>query len=104
MRAERSLAASHAASGAPAKSPAKRVPSTTAARQSRSCGMKAAARSTTFRTGVHLWPIISGFVTTAPSQWKKFRISGPPMPGKKYLFPPEKPTTSCGKTGPITTI
>ena len=24
------------------------------------------------------------------------------MPGKKYLLPPEKPATSCGKTGPRT--
>ena len=29
----------------------------------------------------------------------KSMISGPAMPGKRYLFPPEKPTTSCGKTG-----
>ena len=27
-------------------------------------------------------PIIMGLVTTAPSQWKKFKISGPLMPGK----------------------
>ena len=26
--------------------------------------------------------------------------SFPAMPGKRYLFPPENPTTSCGKTGP----
>ena len=47
-----------------------------------------------------LVPMIIGFVTTAPSQWKKFKICGPPIPGNKYLLPPEKPTTSCGKTGP----
>ena len=34
---------------------------------------------------------------TAPSQWEKLMTSVPPMPGKKYLLPPEKPTTSCGK-------
>ena len=29
-------------------------------------------------------------------------ISWPATPGKKYLLPPEKPTTSCGNTGPTT--
>ena len=31
-------------------------------------GTRAAARSTTRRTGVHLWPMIFGLVMTAPSQ------------------------------------
>ena len=26
------------------------------------------------------------------------------IPGKKYLLPPEKPTTSCGNTGPTTRV
>ncbi len=64
----------------------------------------APARSTTLRTGVHLLPMIIGLVTTAPSQWKKFRMSGPLTPGKRYLLPPEKPTTSCGNTGPMMMI
>ncbi len=29
-------------------------------------------------------------------------ISWPATPGKKYLLPPEMPTTSCGSTGPTT--
>ena len=62
------------------------------------------ARSTTLRTGVHLWPMIFGVVITAPSQWKKFSTCGPATPGKRYLLPPEKPTTSCGKTGPMITM
>ena len=28
-------------------------------------------------------------------------ISGPAIPGNRYLLPPEKPTTSCGNTGPM---
>ena len=27
---------------------------------------------------------------TAPSQWKKFSSSAPPMPGNRYLLPPGK--------------
>ncbi len=61
-----------------------------------------AAASSVVRTGVSLLPMILGLVMTAPSQWKKFSSSAPQMPGKKYLLPPEKPTTSCGKTGPAT--
>ena len=64
--------------------------------------MKAAARSITWRTGVSLVPIISYEVISAPSQWVKLMMSAPAMPGKKYLLPPEKPTTSCGNTGPQT--
>ena len=41
---------------------------------------------------------------SAPSQWVKLITSGPLTPGKKYLLPPEKPATSCGKTGPTITI
>ena len=59
-----------------------------------------AAASSVARTGVLRVPMILGLVMTAPSQWKKFNKSPPQMPGKKYLLPPEKPTTSCGKTGP----
>ena len=36
----------------------------------------------------------------APSQCVKWMISDAAMPGKRYFVPPEKPTTSCGKTGP----
>src|SRR5689334_19660685 len=96
-----SLAASHAFSGEPANSPTKSLfGATTMQKQSFGTFTKAPARSTTLRTGVHLFPMIIGLVTTAPSQWKKFKICGPPTPGNKYLLPPEKPTTSCGKTGP----
>src|SRR5438876_1219662 len=102
---ESSLALSQASSGVPAKSPARFFcGSTTMQKQSLSALTIAPARSTTFRTGVHLLPMIIGLVTTAPSQWKKFRISGPPTPGKRYLLPPEKPTTSWGKTGPTMMI
>gem|GEM_PF-6160531 len=45
--------------------------------------------------------MMQGFVMSAPSQWKKSRISCPASPGKRYLLPPEKPTTSCGNTGPM---
>src|ERR1051325_2547631 len=65
---ERSLARSQAASGVPAKRPARLFPSTTIKKQSLSPGTIAPARSTTLRTGVHLLPIIIGLVTTAPSQ------------------------------------
>jgi len=66
------------------------------------CGilMNDAAFSTTLRVGVHLLPLMTGLVMTPPSQWKKWIISSPAMPGKMYLCPPEKPTTSCGNTGP----
>src|SRR5579862_3675758 len=94
---ESSLAWSHAASAVPAKSPTSDLSgATTIAKQSLSTFTMAPARSTTLRTGVHLFPIIIGLVQTAPSQWKKFRIFGPPTPGNKYLLPPENPTTSCG--------
>src|SRR5215831_4147337 len=102
---ESSAAWSQADSGVPAKRPIKRLSgSTTRQKQSLLAFTIEPARSTTLRTGVHLLPMIFGLVTTAPSQWKKFRIAGPPTPGKRYLFPPEKPTTSCGKTGPTMMI
>ena len=66
----------------------------------RSTGTSAAARSTTARTGVYLVPMIDGLVMSAPSQWNMSMISCPPIPGNRYLLPPEKPTTSCGKVGP----
>ena len=98
---ESALAASQACSGVPAKRPENFAPSpTTRQKQSFGSVTMEPARSTTLRTGVHLLPMIIGFVTTAPSQWKKFRMSGPATPGNRYLLPPEKPTTSCGKTGP----
>ena len=48
-------------------------------------GTSAAARSTTRRTGVHLLPMIIGLVMTAPSQWKKLRISGAADAGEEVL-------------------
>ena len=69
-------------------------------RHSLGTSMNDAARSMTRRTGVYLLPITFQLVITAPSQWEKLITSGPATPGKKYLLPPEKPTTSCGKVGP----
>ena len=45
-------------------------------------------------------PMIRLLVIKAPNQWVKLIISVPAMPGKKYLFPPEKPTTSWEEAGP----
>src|SRR5664280_398482 len=94
---DNSLASAHAPSGVPAKSPTSDLSgATTMAKHSLSTATIAPALSTTLRTGVHLLPMIIGLVQTAPSQWKKFKIFGPPTPGNRYLLPPEKPTTSCG--------
>jgi hypothetical protein len=41
-------------------------------------------------------------VISAPSQCETSMIFLPPTPGKKYLLPPDMPTTSCGSTGPTT--
>ena len=69
----------------------------------RSLGIIAAASSISARTGVTPGvPMISTLEISAPSQWERSMTSGPATPGKKYLLPPEKPTTSCGKTGPTT--
>ena len=55
------------------------------------------------RTGVTpRLPIMAALVIKAPTQWDRSISSGPETPGKKYLLPPEKPTTSCGNTGPTT--
>ena len=40
----------------------------------------------------------------APSQCDRSIISWPDTPGKRYLSPPENPTTSCGNTGPTTSV
>ncbi len=52
------------------------------------------------RTGVSIVPITTELVISAPSQCVKWMISGAAMPGNRYFVPPEKPATSCGKTGP----
>ena len=66
-------------------------------------GISAAASSMSARTGVMpRVPMMSALVISAPSQCERSMISWPATPGKKYLLPPEKPTTSCGKTGPTT--
>ena len=101
---ERSAAADHASSTGPANRPLMPSLSTTMQKASLGIFTIAPARSTTLRTGVHLWPMILGVVITAASQWKKCSTSGPDTPGKRYLLPPEKPTTSCGKTGPMMTM
>ena len=53
------------------------------------------------RTGVTpRVPMISLLVMRAPSQCVTSMSSWPERPGKRYFSPPEKPTTSCGRTGP----
>jgi hypothetical protein len=64
-------------------------------------GTMFAARSTTRRTGVCALPMMATLVISAPSQWNMSMIRCPAIPGNRYLSPPEKPTTSWGKTGPI---
>ena len=72
-------------------------------RASRRLGIIDAASLISARTGVMpRVPIMSALVISAPSQCEKSITSGPATPGKKYLLPPENPTTSCGKTGPTT--
>ena len=44
-------------------------------------------------------PMISALVISAPSQCDRSMSSRPETPGKRYLLPPENPTTSCGNTG-----
>ena len=54
-----------------------------------------AASSISARTGVvPRVPMISALVIKAPSQCDKSMNSRPDTPGKRYLLPPEKPTTS----------
>ena len=80
------------------------MPSCVTTGASSDCGRSSrrAARSITARTGVSRVPITAWLVISAPSQCVKWMISGPAMPGNRYLVPPEKPATSCGKTGPQT--
>ena len=55
------------------------------------------------RTGVTpRVPIMAALVIKAPTQCERSISSCPDTPGKKYLLPPEKPTTSWGNTGPMT--
>ena len=102
--AERSAASSHADSGVPVNRPLSPWWVTTMQRACLGMVTAAPARSMTFLTAVHLCPMIFGLVMMAASQWKKLRTSGPLTPGKRYLLPPEKPTTSWGKTGPTIKI
>ena len=44
--------------------------------------------------------MISTLLMSAPSQCETLMTSFTATPGKRYLLPPEKPTTSCGTTGP----
>jgi hypothetical protein len=65
--------------------------------------MSAAPSSISARTGViPVVPMISAEVISAPSQCETSMIFWPATPGKKYLLPPEMPTTSWGRTGPTT--
>lgn len=68
-------------------------------------GTMSAAVSMSWRTGVMpSVPMMSEAVISAPTQWEMSMTSWTEQPGKKYLLPPEKPTTSCGKTGPTTRL
>ena len=49
-------------------------------------------------------PMILALVISAPSQCDRSISSRPDTPGNRYLLPPEKPTTSCGKTGPTISV
>ena len=78
------------------------MPCMTMAMSELGVGMKDAARLMSRRMGVSATPMISLLVSSAPSQWVTSMTSWPDTPGTKYLLPPEKPATSCGKTGPQT--
>ncbi len=66
-------------------------------------GISAAPSLISARTGVRpVVPMISAEVISAPSQCETSMIFCPATPGKKYLLPPDMPTTSCGSTGPTT--
>ena len=68
-----------------------------------SAGISAAPSLMSARTGVTpVVPMISAEVMSAPSQWDTSMMRWPATPGKKYLLPPDMPTTSCGSTGPTT--
>src|SRR5664279_1076470 len=97
--------AAQAASGAPNDAACNAlVPDwATRHRASRRLGIMDAASLISARTGViPRVPMMSALVINAPSQCEKSMTSGPATPGKKYLLPPENPTTSCGNTGPTT--
>src|SRR5690625_5406677 len=66
-----------------------------------SVSTSALAASISWRTGVMpRVPMMRLAVISAPTQWEMSMTSCTEQPGKKYLLPPEKPTTSWGKTGP----
>src|SRR5215213_8248471 len=105
VSAEMAAQAAQASSGVPKAAVCSvSVPeATTRHNPSRLEGIKVAASLTSARTGVTpRVPIICALVINAPTQWERLINSGPDTPGKKYLLPPENPTTSCGKTGPTT--
>ncbi len=95
--------AAQAACGSPnAIAPRSAPPSATSmVKASFSVGMSSLAASMSWRTGVMpRVPMIRLAVISAPTQWEMSMTSCTEQPGKKYLLPPEKPTTSWGKTGP----
>src|SRR6185312_9573010 len=78
---------------------------TTTQKASLGPGTSAAASSMSARTGVvPRVPMIVALVMRAPSQCDTLMTSWLETPGKRYLLPPEKPTTSCGNTGPTTSV
>jgi hypothetical protein len=78
---------------------------TTTQNASLSPGTSETASSISARTGVvPRVPMISALVISAPSQCDRLMTSWLETPGKKYLLPPENPTTSWGNTGPTTRV
>ena len=79
--------------------------STTRHSASRSLGIISDPALMMARIGVMpLVPITFSTPSSAPTQWLRSIASWVAQPGMKYLLPPEIPTTSCGKTGPITML
>ncbi len=77
--------------------------SVTTATQYLGPGMRSVAALMSSRTGVTpSVPMISKEEMRAPTQWEISMTSWPERPGKKYLLPPDMPTTSWGSTGPTT--
>ena len=76
---------------------------TTKAMQRRCPGIIAAPSLIMARTGVTAGvPMMCELVMSAPTQWVREMKPSWATPGMKYLLPPDMPTTSWGRTGPMT--
>src|SRR4051795_6570637 len=94
---------SAASAGSPTDAAASSRSAVTTQKASFRAGISAAPSLIKARTGVvPVVPMISAEVINAPSQCETSMIFCPATPGKKYLLPPDIPTTSCGSTGPTT--